>query len=110
VSAKLRMDKKEESRRQWEQDLQDLQGNITPERGMRGAQIIAKKAAAFITISDFAHLLRFLFGGILIAIGLAALNSRFHHSIILAAVAVAAGLFLALSCLRSAGSKKSRSL
>ena len=58
----VRMDKWEQSRREWEQEISERQHNVTPAEQLRTAHYIAKRSSGAL-IPDFAHFIRFVLGG-----------------------------------------------
>ena len=89
----------EKSRQQWEQELRDLQQNITPEQELRNAPLIAKRITGT-GISDFAHLVRFVLGGALLALGIAAFSLRVSYNSAFAVAALLSGCYLGFSAFR----------
>jgi len=92
----------EKSRQQWEQELRYLQQNVTPEQGLRNAPLIAKRIAGT-GISDFAHLMRFVAGGALLALGIATFSFRVPYNSVLAVVALLCGCYLGATAFRRDG-------
>jgi hypothetical protein len=67
-----------ESREEWEQGLREMQQSITPAQGLRAAHQVAKRSSGA-PIPDFAHLVRLVLGGALLALGIVALSSRIPY-------------------------------
>jgi len=84
------MDKREQSREQWEQEIREMQQNITPAEAPWAAHYIAKKSSAA-PIPDLAHLVRLVLGGILLALGINTFSFHIPHGTIFALVVVAIG-------------------
>jgi len=89
----------EKSRQEWEQELRYLQQNITPEQELRNAPLIAKRIAGT-GISDFAHLMRFVAGGALLALGIAAFSFHIPYNSVFAVVALLSGCHLGAAAFR----------
>ncbi len=83
----------EESREEWEQGLREMQQSITPAQGLRAAHQVAKRSSGA-PIPDFAHLVRLVLGGALLALGIVALSSRIPYRVALGAAALIAGCWL----------------
>jgi hypothetical protein len=95
------MNDRKQSREGWEQELRDVQRNVTPGDDLRSAQIIAKNLSASpAPIQDFPHLVRLLLSGIMLVIGFAAFSSDVPHKAALGAAAVAASCYLGVSACR----------
>jgi hypothetical protein len=95
------MDNREQSRQEWEQELRDVQRNVTPGDDLRSAQIIAKNLSASpAPIPDFPHLVRLLLSGVLLVIGFAAFSSDIPHKFALGVAALAASCCLGLAAFR----------
>jgi hypothetical protein len=95
------MDNREQSRQEWEQELRDVQRNVTPGDDLRSAQIIAKNLSASpAPILDFPHLVRLLLSGVLLVIGFVAFSSDIPHKVAFGVAALAASCCLGLAAFR----------
>lgn len=94
------MRNEEQSPQEWEQELREMQQSVTPEQGLRAAQLISQRMPGAAPISDFAHLVRFLLGALLLALGIAAFNLSIPHNLALGLATLVVGFYLAYSALR----------
>ena len=94
------MDKREQSRQQWEQEIMERQHNVTPAEQLRTAHHVAKSGAGA-PIVNFAHLARLVLGAALLALALRFFSSGSPYSTALGVVALAAGCYLGFTGLRS---------
>ena len=99
------MRNQEHSRQEWEQELREIQRSVTPEQGLRAAHLISKRSSGAL-ISDFAHLVRFLLGALLLALGIVAFNSSIPDNLALSLSALIVGCYLAYSGLSQNRKKK----
>jgi hypothetical protein len=93
------MNKREQSREEWEQEIRDIQQNITPAEAPWAAHYMAKKGFSA-PIQDLAHFVKLLLGGVLITLGISAFSSGIPHSTELAVATLAAGCYLGWSGFR----------
>ncbi len=93
------MEKWEQSRQEWEQEIREIQQNITPAEGLRAAHHVAKGTSGA-PIPDLAHFIRLVLGGALLGLGIVAFSSRLPHSNAIGVAALTAGFFLAYTALR----------
>jgi hypothetical protein len=94
------MDRREKSREEWEKEFRDDQYNINPADGSRVGHIMAKRSSAPGPVPDFAHLLRGILGGVLIALAVQILSSNTPHKIWLGLTALTAGCCLGATASR----------
>jgi hypothetical protein len=99
------MRNEEQSRQEWEQELREIQQSVTPEQGLRTAHLISKRSSGAL-ISDFAHLVRFFLGSLLLALGIIALSFPIPHNLPIGLSAGIAGCYLAFSALRQNSKRK----
>jgi hypothetical protein len=95
----------EQSRQDWEQELREIQQSVTPEQGLRAAHLISKRSSGAL-ISDFAHLLRFLLGALLLTLGIVTFNFSIPHNLPVGLSALIVGCYLAFSALHQHRKKK----
>ena len=100
------MRNEEHSPQEWEQELREIQQSVTPEQGLRAAQLISQRRTGAAPISDFAHLVRFLLGALLLAVGIAAFNFSIPHNLAFGLSALVVGCYLAYSALRQSRKQK----
>ncbi len=93
------MRNEEHSPQEWEKELRAIQQSVAPEQGLRAAQLISQRRSGA-PISDFAHLVRFLLGALLLAVGIAAFDFSIPHNLVLGLSALVVGCYLAYSALR----------
>jgi hypothetical protein len=93
------MNKREQSRAEWEQEIKEIQQNITPAQAQRTAHYIAKRGYSA-PIQDLAHFVKLLSAGVLLTLGISALSSGFPHSTEFSVAALAAGCYLGWSGFR----------
>jgi hypothetical protein len=93
------MDKQEQSRQEWEKEIREVQGNITPDGEFRAAHYIAKKSSSG-PIPDVAHLVRLVLGCTLVALGIRAFSSEIPHSAAIGVAVLAAGVCLGFTGFR----------
>jgi hypothetical protein len=93
------MNKREQSRAEWEQEILEIQQNITPDQAQRTAHYIAKRGYTA-PIQDLAYFVKLLSGGILLTLGFSAFSSGIPHSTEFAVAALAAGCYLGWSGFR----------
>ena len=95
------VDDREQSRKEWEKEIVDLQRGVTFDAGLRRAQIITRKLSAIpAPIPDFAHLVRLLLSGILLVIGFVVFSSDIRHKVALGVAALAASCCLGVAAFR----------
>jgi hypothetical protein len=87
------MNKREQSRAEWEQEIRDMQQNITPAEAPWAAHYMAKKGSSA-PIQDLSHFVKLLSGGTLLTLGIGAFSSGIPHSTEFAVAALAAGCYL----------------
>jgi len=92
------MDRREQSREEWERELIEGQYNVLPADGSRVGHILAKKSSSPGPIPDAAHLIRGISGGAVLVAALEIL--RFAHRAWLGIAALAAGICLLVSSVR----------
>jgi hypothetical protein len=93
------MNKREQSRAQWEQENRQIQQNVTPAEAPWAAHYMAKRGFTA-PIHDLAHFVKLLFAGVLLTLGISALSSDFSHSTEFSVAALAAGCYLGWSGFR----------
>jgi hypothetical protein len=93
------MNKREQSREEWEQEIREMQQNITPAEAPWAAHYMAKKGSSA-PIQDLAHLIRLLLGAALLVLGIGAFSSSIPHSTVLGVAAMAPGCYLGLTGFR----------
>jgi hypothetical protein len=93
------MNKREQSRAEWEQEIRDMQQNITPAEAPWAAHYMAKKSSTA-PIQDLAHFVKLLSAGVLLTLGISALSSGFPYSTEFSVAALAAGCYLGWSGFR----------
>jgi len=96
---KSAMDRQKQSRQEWEQELREVQGNITPDGEFRAAHYIAKKSSSG-PIPDMAHLVRLVLGGTLVALGIRSFSFEIPHRGAIGVAALAAGVCLGFTGFR----------
>lgn len=87
------MNKREQSRAEWEQETREMQQNITPAEAPWAAHYMAKKGSTA-PIQDLAHFVELLSAGTLLTLGISAFSSDIPHSTEFAVAALAAGFYL----------------
>jgi hypothetical protein len=91
----------EESREDWEKEFVDVQRHYTFADGLRSSQFVAKKLSGTpAPIPDFAHLVRLLLGGVLLAGALLIFSSDIPHNTVLGLALLATSCFLGISAFR----------
>jgi hypothetical protein len=93
------MNKREQSRAEWEQEIREMQQNITPAEAPWAAHYMAKKGSSA-PIQDLAHFVKLLSSGILLTLGFSAFSYGIPHSTEFAVAALAAGCYLGWSGFR----------
>jgi hypothetical protein len=93
------MNKREQSREEWEQEIREMQQNITPAEAPWAAHYVAKKGSRA-PIQDMPHLLRLLPGGVLLVLGFSAFSFHTPRSAVFAASALAIGCYLGFTGFR----------
>jgi hypothetical protein len=93
------MNRREQSRAAWEQEVREMQQNITPAEAPWAAHYMAKKGFAA-PIQDLSHFVKLLSAGTLVVLGISALSSGIPHSTEFAIAALAAGCYLGWSGFR----------
>jgi hypothetical protein len=95
------VDGQEQSREEWEKEFIDVQRHYTFADGLRSSQIVARKLSATpAPISDFAHLVRLLLSGILLAIGFVAFSGDIPYNTALGIAILIAGCCLGATAFR----------
>src|ERR1022692_973539 len=95
------MPSQEESRKEWEKEIIDVQHRVTFPEELRSVQIIAKKLSSTpAPIPDFAHVIRGLLSGVLLALALAILSSSVPHKMWLGFALATAGVCLGTTAFR----------
>jgi hypothetical protein len=95
------VDDQEQSREEWEKEFVDVQRHFTFADGLRSSQIVAKKLSATpAPIPDFAHLIRLLLGGILLAVGFIAFSADIPHNTALGVAILAVACCLSATAFR----------
>jgi hypothetical protein len=95
------MPDREQSRGEWEQEIEDVQRGVTFPEELRQAQIISKRASATpAPIPDFAHLLRFLLSGVLLGIGFLVFSLDIPHNKLLGVAILIVGCCLGVAAFR----------
>jgi hypothetical protein len=92
-NAGLEMNKREQSHAEWEQELQEMQQNLTSAQAQRTAHSMAKQGYTA-PVEDLTHFVELLSAGILLTLGISALSSGIAHSTEIAVAALAAGCYL----------------
>ncbi len=87
------MNKREQSRAEWEQEIGGIQQNITPAPVPWAAHYTAKKGST-VPIQDLTHFAELLSAGVLLTLGIGAFSSGIPHRTGFAVAALAAGCFL----------------
>jgi len=93
------MDKREQSRQEWENEIREVQGNITPDGEFRAAHYIAKRSSSG-PIPDLAHLIRLLLGGVVLVLGFNVFSSGIPYSAAIGVAVAAAGCYLGFTGFR----------
>ena len=94
------MDRRKQSREEWEQELIEDQYNVTPADGSRVGHILAKKSSSPGPIPDAAHLIRGILGGAFLATAVGIFSSNISHRAWFGIVTLAAGICLLVSSVR----------
>lgn len=94
------MDQREKSREKWEREFIQDQYNILPADGSRVGHIMAKRSSTPAPIPDFAHFVRGLVSGAIIAIAVTILSSNSPHKVSLGLTALTAGCCLGATAFR----------
>jgi hypothetical protein len=87
------MNKREQSRAEWEQEIREMPQNNTPAEAPWAAHFMAKKGSTA-PIQDLTHFVELLSAGVLLTLGISAFSSGIPHSSEIAVAALAAGCFL----------------
>jgi hypothetical protein len=87
------MKKRRQSREELEQEIRDVQQNITPAEAPWAAHYMAKKGST-VPIQDLVYFVRLLLAGVLLTLGISAFSSGIPHSTKFAVAALAAGCYL----------------
>jgi hypothetical protein len=89
------MNEREKSREEWEREFTDVQRGVTPGEWLRADQIMARKLSASpAPIPDFAHLVRAVLSGVLLALAIAIFSSNIPHKMWFGLAALVAGCCL----------------
>jgi len=94
------MDRREKSREEWEREFREDQYNIVPADGSRVGHIMAKRSSTPAPIPDFAHLIRGLLSGALLATAVAVLSSDTPHRVTIGSATLIAGCCLGITAFR----------
>jgi hypothetical protein len=95
------MPSQEESRKEWEKEIVDVQHSLTFPEELRSVQIIAKKLSSTpAPIPDFAHLMRGILGGVLLPAAFAIFWSDTPHKIWFGVGTLAAACYLGITAFR----------
>jgi len=91
------MDKRKQSREEWEQEIRERQHNITPAEQLRTAHYVAKGSrGAPIALA----LVRFVLGGASLGLGIIAFSSGIPHRAALGVASLTAGCYLGFTAFR----------
>ena len=94
------MDQREKSREEWEREFREDQYNITPADGSLIGHIMAKRSTSHGPIPDASHLIRGLFGGVVIAVAVGIFSSNTRYKIWIGLAALIAGCCLGITAFR----------
>ncbi len=95
----VKMNRREQSREEWEQEVREMQQNTAPAEAPWAAHYLAKKGFTA-PIQDLTHFVKLLSGGVLLTLGIGAFSSGIPHSTAFAVAALAAGCYLGWSGFR----------
>jgi len=95
------MEDREESRKEWERELIDVQRSVTFDQEVRCAQIVTKKLSATpAPIPDFAHLLMLIFSGAFLGATFLLFSTDIQHKTLLGLVALSVSICLGIAAFR----------
>ena len=97
----------EESRKEWERELIDVQHGVTFDQRLRRGEIIAKKLSSTpAPIPDFAHLLMLLLSGEFLTATFLLLSIDIQHKAVLSLVALGISICLGIAAFRRARNRR----
>jgi hypothetical protein len=98
---------REESRKEWERELIDVQHSVTFDQELRCAEIITKKLSATpAPIPDFAHLLMLLFSGAFLVATFLLFSTDIRHKTLLGLVALSVSICFAIAAFRRSRNRR----